>query len=155
MANEDLFIQAAEYVGANEGFATHAYWDVNAWRIGFGSDTRAKDQIRVKRGDVTTKEEALDNLRLRLPHFWSVVIAQAPEANALPTRAKVALLDMAYNYGSLPQNVVWAIRHGGGNLSVIASAIRRHDTDNRSVNAHRREKEIASVLGEDHPESVS
>jgi hypothetical protein len=59
----------AEFIAGFEGYAGRAYWDVNAYRLGYGSDTEGPDQIPVTEGMETTKARALQNLALRIPQF--------------------------------------------------------------------------------------
>ena len=71
-------IAAREFIKAGEGFRERAYWDVDAWRIGYGSDTITKltgDVKTVIETSVTTREEALNDLDRRLlnefkPENW-------------------------------------------------------------------------------------
>ena len=51
-----------------------AYWDVNAWRLGYGSDTEGPDQVHVTEGMETTKARALQNLALRIPQFQTEAV---------------------------------------------------------------------------------
>jgi hypothetical protein len=60
---------AAEFIAGFEGFSKRAYWDVNAYRLGYGSDTEGPEQTRVTEGMETTKERALQNLSARIPQF--------------------------------------------------------------------------------------
>lgn len=65
----------AEFIASYEGCAGRAYWDVNAFRLGYESDTEGPDQIRVTEGMETTKARALQNLALRIPHQWRGTVA--------------------------------------------------------------------------------
>jgi GH24 family phage-related lysozyme (muramidase) len=67
---------ASRLIAHFEMFSANAYWDVNAWRIGYGSDTRTKDQIKVKQGDTTTEQEAEDNLTIRVKQFEQTIVNQ-------------------------------------------------------------------------------
>jgi hypothetical protein len=145
----DLFAVAANFVGSNEGFIGVARWDVDAYRVGFGSDTRTARQIPVKKGDTETRADALGNLALRLRTFYDTCERQCGAFwGALPVAARVALLDMAYNYGSLPEGVVASVQRttpGPPDLEHIASAVRAHRSDNRGINAKRREREAEMI----------
>ena len=138
---------AAQYVAHNEAFRSRAYWDVNAWRIGYGSDTRTAAQIKVKRGDFESQIDALANLAVRLKEFDDTCRRQCPQTyDTLPDRARIALVDMAYNYGSLPDSVATAINMRL-RLDLIAASVERHAADNHGVNKHRREDEAAKIRG--------
>ena len=138
-------VLAANLIAWFESFAPHAYWDVNAWRIGFGSDTRTAAQIRVKRGDVTTRAEALANLALRIPQYEATIAKQigADRWNELPANAQAALASFAYNYGSLTPTL--CVKCEAGELSAIAEALAERAVDNSGVNAVRRRTEAAFV----------
>jgi len=89
-----------------EGFSSTAYWDVNAYRIGYGSDTitSVNGAVRkVKKGDTVTREQADLDLARRIPEFEKVIIKQvgADAWDKLPDQAKAALVSFAYNYGSI------------------------------------------------------
>ena len=52
----------------HEGFKSNTYWDVNAHRLGYGSDTITNldgSVRRVKNGDTVTREQAELDLRRR------------------------------------------------------------------------------------------
>lgn len=116
---------AAEFIAKKEGFSPVAIWDVNAWRIGYGSDTHTTPQgvvIRVQQGDETTKEAAQRDLQRRLtqefaPKIMAKVGAQTYQA--LPEPVKIALLSFAYNYGNITKSaIVNAVK--AGNLNELA-----------------------------------
>jgi GH24 family phage-related lysozyme (muramidase) len=138
---------AAKFIERWEGYRAHAYWDVNHWRIGFGSDTKGAEQTNVRKGDITTRADALANLEKRIPRFIAVIIAQIGgiQWHKLTQDGQIALIDLVYNYGSLPHSIVWACKHG--DAANIAHAILGHEHDNRSVNEDRRKHEAALVTG--------
>jgi GH24 family phage-related lysozyme (muramidase) len=70
---------AADLLIKYEGYNPTAVWDVNAYRIGHGSDTITDDNgnfRKVKKGDVTTKANARKDLERRLPEFEKKIIRQ-------------------------------------------------------------------------------
>jgi GH24 family phage-related lysozyme (muramidase) len=137
------FAYLAAVIGHFEGFISVAKWDVNAFRIGFGSDTRwnGTADVAVKKGDYTTRPMAIINLAHRLVKFEQVIIHQIGEAEwrSLPRNAQAALMSVCYNYGSLPTNVFIACK--SGNVHIIADAIRERRRDNGGINAWRRDDE--------------
>ncbi len=139
---------AANVIAKFEGFSAKAYYDVNAWRIGYGSDTRhvAGGFVHVKRGDATTKADALLDLQRRIPQFERVVIGQVGGAQwaRMPQKARAGLLSVAYNYGHLPQNVAIALGQGAP-LAGVAEAVAACRHDNKGVNAKRRIAEAAMI----------
>jgi GH24 family phage-related lysozyme (muramidase) len=137
-----------------EGFSTTPYWDVNANRAGFGSDTitEADGTVRkVQPGDKVTREDAERDLARRLdtefiPSIMKEVGVQA--WGALDARTQAALASVTYNYGNLPNKVAAAVRTG--DTAAIADAVEALGTDNNGVNANRRAEEAAIIRGEEY-----
>jgi len=134
-----------------EGFREDPYWDVNAHRIGYGSDTitTASGQIvRVEKGMRVTKADAERDLARRAKEFERTAVSQIGPAawNALPGNAQAALVSVTYNYGELPENVVMAARTG--DIGSIASAVESRSGDNGGINKGRRQKEAALIRGQ-------
>ncbi len=133
--DEALYTAAAMRIGGYESFGQNAYWDVNAWRLGYGSDTEGQDQFKVQRGMSTTEWAAEANLRLRIKEFEKVVVGQVGRDawDGLTQGQKASLLSVAYNYGSLPRSVAAAVRSGDAAASgeairgLKANADRRKD----------------------------
>jgi GH24 family phage-related lysozyme (muramidase) len=127
-----------------EGFSSRAYWDVNAYRIGYGSDTitSANGSYRsVKKGDTITQAQADLDLARRIPEFEKVIIRQvgADAWNKLPDQAKAGLISFAYNYGSIAKK---SLREAivKGNLNEIANTlISSTINDNAKLSAGTRE----------------
>lgn len=145
MTPEVSMSAAANFIAFFEGFASEAYWDVNHYRLGFGSDTEGPDQVSVVKGMVTTRPRALANLALRVPHFAATVQAQVGSAwDALGVNTKLALLSFAYNYGDLTPTLALNVIHGVG----ISAAIEARAVDNDGVNAKRRFAEAAMAASD-------
>jgi len=117
-----VITQAVDVLKKFEGFSAKAYWDVNAYRIGYGSDTitSSNGSVRsVKKNDVITKQQADLDLARRIPEFEKVIIKQvgAEAWNKLPDQAKAGLISFAYNYGSIAKKSLRdAIKTGDLNL---------------------------------------
>ncbi len=128
-----------------EGFRTDPYWDVNALRTGYGSDTvtRADGSVqKVTEGTRVTREDADRDLQRRVETEFMPIAANAVGqetwANlAEPQRA--ALTSIAYNYGKLPESVAAAVQ--SGDPQAAASAIAALGSHNDGINAGRRKKE--------------
>jgi GH24 family phage-related lysozyme (muramidase) len=102
---------AAEFIAGFERFSAHTYWDVNAWRLGYGSDTEGPEQITVTEGITTTKERALQNLTLRIKEFAHEAIYGKNGTGAdiwmkISENQRTAILSVVYNYGRLPSRVI-------------------------------------------------
>ena len=136
---------AAEMIRGFEGFITKAKWDVNAFRVGFGSDTvtRANGMIeKVTKDTVVTLADAERDLSRRLLEFQSGIqdAIGVDTWNALNEAQKAALSSIAYNYGSLPDSIVEAIE-GNGGPQAVAQAIAR-----LTSNPGRRQQEAQAFL---------
>src|SRR5476651_746628 len=131
-------LTTAEYIASWEGYASTAYWDVNHYRLGYGSDTEGPDEINVVQGMTTTKARALQNLALRIPKYASTIIHQIGQSmwDNQTAWGQTALLSLTYNYGSLPASVVRAIMTG--DPQNVAAAIRILQGANGGVNKKRR-----------------
>ncbi len=129
-----------------EGFISHAAWDVNAYRLGFGSDTEGPEQRRVTRDMTTTLDRARMNLLARLPHYEKVIASQIGHDRwaKVPPQAKPSFLSIAYNYGKLPFSVAQAML-GPDPLETAAKAIIAHGSDNKGVNKKRRTIEASYI----------
>ncbi len=132
-----------------EGFSAKAYWDVNAYRAGFGSDTitLADGTIqKITQGMTVTLEDANRDLARRISEFQAGVIDKIGRErwNQFDSGQQASLTSIAYNYGSLPDRIVGAVRQGTS--QDIAGAIARLAGDNEGINAERRFRE-ASAFG--------
>ncbi|WOH79015.1 hypothetical protein RX327_24245 [Bradyrhizobium sp. BEA-2-5] len=133
-----------------EGFKTAPYWDVNHWRLGFGSDTVTKEDgtvLEVKPGMTVTETDAARDLQRRIVGTQGRIAGSVGQDkwDALSAPAKAAVTSVAYNYGTLPNSVADAIRTGGP--AEIATAIRGLQDHNDGVNKKRRNQEADAVLG--------
>lgn len=156
----DFFTQAATAPTAGdaaqtlrnfEGFKTTPYWDVNAYRVGYGSDTITKADgtvVKVTQGMTVTRADAERDLTRRInTEFVPGIISKVGQANwdKLPEPAKAALASVAYNYGSLPFSVASAVLTG--DTAKIAQAVEGLKGHNDGVNANRRMTEAAMIAG--------
>ena len=137
----------------HEGFYSRTYWDVNAYRLGYGTDTitdRNGNVRRVRQGDTVTREDAERDLARRAQIFRNAARQKigAAEFDRLPAKTQAAITSVAYNYGSLDKlpSLVNAAR--SGNINAISQAIAARQGDNRGVNRRRRLDEAAAVLSD-------
>lgn len=135
---------AAEILRREEGFREKPYWDVNAWRVGYGSDTITRADgsvVKVTKDMRVSREDAERDLQRRLSSEFGPRAAGQVGAdtwNKLPRNVRAALGSVAYNYGSLPGSVVNAAR--GGDVEAIAGAV-----ESLSANKGRRQREAAII----------
>jgi len=112
-----------------EGFISTPQFDVNAFRVGFGSDTITLSDGTVQKVtegiSVTVEDSNRDLLRRITTEFQPRVIERVGEAQfrALAPQQQAVLNSIAFNFGNLPQSVARAIRDGGSDEEV-AQAIR-------------------------------
>ena len=142
--------QAQEVISNFEGFRKTAYWDVNAWRTGYGSDTvtLADGTIqKVTKDTVVNQEDAKRDLERRTAEFADTAKGNvgADAWDSLGSNVKSALTSIAYNYGSLPDRIRPAVK--SGDIEAIAKAIEGLAGDNDGVNSNRRMAEAAIVRG--------
>lgn len=135
---------AAALIKAKEGFRPKAYYDVNAYRAGYGSDTvtRADGSItKVTSQTIVTLAEAEADLARRIKEFQDSIKGDigADLFNSMSEAQKAALTSIAYNYGSLPDRIIKAIQTG--DTGKVYAAIRGLGGDNGGVNRARRLQE--------------
>ncbi|ATW43763.1 integrating conjugative element protein [Glaesserella parasuis] len=139
-----------------EGFISKAQWDVNAHRVGYGSDTITRADgtiVKVTKDTVITKEDAERDLARRTAIFANNVRKELGDSNwnALPPNAQAVLVSYAYNYGSLAKtkSVLDAARRSAqtGDMTALATAVRNRQVDNNGINARRRNQEADYILG--------
>lgn len=135
--------QAAAILRKEEGYRDTPYWDVNAFRTGYGSDTvtdASGNWHKVEKGMKITRADAERDLARRIPEFENTIVGQvgAQAWGALPDGTKAALLSVGWNYGSLPKSVVGAVRGGGDIAGAVAGL---------SANRGRRQREAAVIRG--------
>lgn len=129
-----------------EGFRSTPYWDTNAYRIGYGSDTvtLADGSVqKVVQGMKVSVEDANRDLVRRIGEFQATIVRQVGSGawQGLTPQQQAALTSVAYNYGSLPKDVAAAVR--AGSAEGIAKAIAGRSGDNGGINAGRRQTEAA------------
>ena len=128
----------------HEGFSKKAYWDVNAYRTGYGSDTITDKHGNIKKvtkSSTVSKEDAERDLVRRSQIFANEARKQVGAANwdKLPPDAQAALTSVAYNYGSLPKKVAKSVKTG--NLNQISESVRELQVHNNGINKGRRNNE--------------
>lgn len=134
-----------------EGFRETPYWDVNAFRAGYGSDTITDAQGNVRRvsqGDSVTQDMADIDLQRRVSQEFEPIVARAVGADAFANMnpsQRAALTSIAYNYGKIPQRLIGAIQ--SGDPTAVSTAIRGLGGDNDGINSGRRNREADIYLG--------
>jgi GH24 family phage-related lysozyme (muramidase) len=138
-----------------EGFIPTARFDVNAERVGYGSDTITTPEgkvVPVAKGTTTTEKDAERDLKRRIEtEFIPKAAAQVGQENwdRLPENVAGALTSVTYNYGSLPNKVAAAVKTG--NVNAIANAVEALADDNKGINRGRRMSEAATIRGSEMP----
>lgn len=138
---------AASLLREFESFRETPYYDVNAFRVGFGSDTiTLADQSikKVVQGMRVSVEDANRDLIRRITTEFAPIAERAAGSGRFATfspQQQAALISIAYNYGEIPDRIVEAVRTGSD--AQIGRAIESLGGDNGGVNRDRRRKEAA------------
>ena len=93
-----------------ENLVLEAYWDVNAYRIGYGTKS--------KKGEKVTKKEAAARLQKSFERFRRIVIEKYPLLDDWQTSVITSAL---YNCGHFEKNLDKALRDG--NISKAAEIL--------------------------------
>lgn len=147
-----------DLIRQKEGFREKAYWDVNAWRTGYGSDTvtRADGTIeKVTEDTVVTREDAERDLARRTREFQLAASRKIGTDiwTNMPGNVTAALTSIAYNYGSIPDRLLKSAR--SGDWEALATAVEGLAGDNRGINRARRMREAAIIRGKELPPSAA
>jgi GH24 family phage-related lysozyme (muramidase) len=149
--SDSLEDQATALVAKFEGFIPEPSWDVNNWRIGYGSSTITDENGNVEhlsndpseKPDITiSKQDAARDLKRRLEDEFIPKVTKYD--NNLNNGTLAALVSVAYNYGSLPNSVVNAMN--SGDIKTIAKSVLKLKSHNGGINERRRKKEAAYIL---------
>jgi len=137
-----------------EGFGSDTYFDVNAERAGYGSDTKTDpvtgEVTQIEPGMTVTKEEAEADLNRRLTTEFIPSVVDAVGADtfyAMDPTTQAALTSIAYNYGANWAEKLPSLAEAAktGNTDLIADAIEDRSVDNDGINATRRLREAEMV----------
>lgn len=147
----DAMIKSVNLLKGFEGFRATPYWDKNAYRVGYGSDTVTLDDgsiQKVTQGITISQQDALRDLVRRIGEFQEGVKRQigTERFGAFSPDQQAALTSIAYNYGSLPKRILDAVRFGTS--EEIAAAVRGLRNDNGGINSGRRDAEAAILARE-------
>lgn len=146
---------AASVIKGFEGFRDTPYWDVNAHRVGYGSDTITRADgtvVKVRPGMVVSQEDAERDLQRRITEFQAGIVKKVgvDAWAAMPEAARNALTSVAYNYGELPASVAGAVK--SGDVEAVAKAVEGLQDHNDGINRSRRLTEAAIIRGQGEPE---
>ena len=143
--------QATSMLKQHEGFSSSAYWDVNHYRVGYGSDTITRADgsvVSVRKGMTVTRHDAERDLNRRAGVFMSAArnTVGAQYWDRLPPTTQAVLTSVAYNYGSLTKLTTIVNAARSGNIRAIADAVRARAGDNGGINRNRRNAEADAIL---------
>lgn len=127
-------------IAGEEGVRLKAYKDSGGVpTIGYG-ETKG-----VRLGDTITKEKAVVRLRSSIESHRKVAIKQvgAEKWNKLDENTKAVLTSVAYNYGSLPDRIMPAVKTGDSEK--IAQSLSLLHGDNGGILKARRERESGFI----------
>ncbi len=117
---------------------------MNAYRVGYGSDTEGPEQFRVTAATTTTRERAMQNLMARIPQYQANARKRISAAvwDGLNVNQQAALTSLDYNYGDIPARV----RVYPDQPKKTAADIEALGSDNGGINRKRRATEAAFYL---------
>lgn len=147
----DSVSMARSLIVDKEGFRETPYWDVNAYRAGYGSDTYTLADGTVKRvqqGVNITRADADRDIDRRISTEFMPEARRAvgPDIwDKLPAAAQAALTSIAYNYGSVPSRVTRVAKSTNGNIEAIAGAVEGLKGDDGGINSGRRQHEADMI----------
>jgi GH24 family phage-related lysozyme (muramidase) len=150
LSNSDDWVETTAGVLRDlEGFKEKPYYDVNAFRAGYGSDTYTTADgkvVPVTEGSRVSREDAERDLNRRIrQEFGARARSTAGEAwETYSPLQKAALTSIAYNYGSIPDRIAAEVR--SGDPQKVSTAILSLADDNDGVNKKRRIKESEMML---------
>ena len=134
-------LQAA--IQKHEGFRSTPYWDVNGYAIGYGQHTNPQTGLPVQPGDYIDKSAADSLLASAIQPYANRVESQlGPDIwNKMNANQQNAMVDLAYNYGSVPKDVQAAVKEwdSTGDASKVTDAlVSRGQRDNNGILMDRR-----------------
>jgi GH24 family phage-related lysozyme (muramidase) len=141
-ANEQQLTEAQ--IAGEEGFRGDAYKDsVGKWTIGYGQTTM--DGRAVKQGDKMSKEQAVAGLRTNIKSHRDVAISQVGQEkwDKLDPKVRASLTSVAYNYGSLPDRIMPAVKTGDSKK--ISDSLSLLHGDNGGDLKGRRQRESSVI----------
>jgi GH24 family phage-related lysozyme (muramidase) len=130
---------SADFIKQFEGFTANAMWDVNAWRIGHGSDTIELPNgthRSVVQTDTTTTALAGKDLARRIKDEFIPKVQKKigePYWSKLPEPAQVALLSIAYNYGNITKQAILDSARSGDMKKLGQAIVDSTYNDNASL----------------------
>ena len=120
------------------------------YRAGYGSDTytTADGKVhKVTKDSFVSREDADRDFERREAIFASQARDKAgPVWDEFAVNVTTGLTSLAYNYGSLPNRIMAAVR--SGDIESIALAVESLAGDNGGINRNRRLQEAALIRGE-------
>jgi GH24 family phage-related lysozyme (muramidase) len=146
----------AELIKSFEGYRDTPYYDVNAYRAGYGSDTTT-DQFGnvtpISQGSRVDTESANRDLNRRIVTEFRPKAAKAAGDmwNNLSDAQRASLTSIAYNYGDIPGSVKSAL--SSGDVGTVSRAIAGLASHNDGINASRRATEASIFSGGDIPKT--
>lgn len=151
---EDSRLQAArDLIIKYESFAPMAKWDVNAFRAGYGSDTKTLEDgtvIPVTENMPYSIEEADRDIDRRLREDFIPAannVFGEENMSVMPTPIYAALVSIAYNFGERNLKDLTTLQDAVDSLDPdrIADAIESYSSLNEGANANRRISEASFI----------
>lgn len=141
---------AFKLIADRESFRSTPYKDNDGkLRVGFGSDTVTLSDNSIQKvvsGMTITMADATRDLDRRIEEFQRGIKSDigAPRFSEFNDDQQAVLTSIAYNYGSLPDRIIKAIKEG--TTEDIYNAIKGLGGDNQGINRNRRNAEAEQFL---------
>ena len=152
--NERYLETALQFIANEELFREDAYWDANAYRVGYGNDQYIDNDNKLKpvtASTVISQTQALQTLKYTvINRFQPTVISNIGKDNwnKLNDNQKAALLSYAYNVGKIFKSVINPIKNN--NYKLAAQEIQRAPTTSKGkvlqILIDRRRREASLFL---------
>lgn len=143
---------AANLLRRDEGFISTPAWDVNALRVGFGSDTITLADGTIQRVTAGMRVSVEDANRDLLRRITTEFMPRARSAvgdetwRNLNAQQQAVLTSIAYNYGSVPGRLAGPIRSGASDQEIARIIRDVLGADNGGVRRNRYNRNAALWL---------
>lgn len=154
----DAMGAARSIITSKEGYRSNAYWDMNAYRAGYGSDTTTKlgtdgtpMVVKITKDSIVTEQDSLRDLDRRIRDEFMPAAARALGEvwDTLTPAQQGYMTSLTYNYGAgawdNPSKLGPVKLASQVSREAMADAVARLGDHNGGMNRDRRLEEAASL----------
>lgn len=151
---ESLWDMVKGFIMEKEGFRSVSKFDVNAYRVGYGSDTITRadgSYSKVQPGTTVSRADAERDLIRRLPEYDAIARRVLGDSyDSLPNNVKTAVISLTYN-GALKKEYQPKLRAAieSGDMNKIANVVENIKTSSPGLESRRKAE---SDLIRNHPD---